>query len=348
MKILVITQKIDLEDPVLGFFHTWVIKLASVFESVKVICLEKGKSDLPPNVKVYSLGKESGKSNIKYIKNFFNLILGLCREYDSVFVHMNQEYVLLGGFIWKLLRKKIYFWRNHARGSVLTRLAIALSDNVFCTSKDSYTAKFSKTIIMPVGIDMELFQSVSQKNASNKKERLNNSILSLGRISPVKNIHLLVEAAKILKDRGIPFVLNIVGDPVNPEDTKYKNRLIDKSQGLPINFLPGVPNIKTPEIYKSHEIFINLTPSGSFDKTILEAAATGCVLVTCNRELSQYGDSGDSNIADLSPSTIANRLAYYLKVPNEIKDKLSKDLQRYVLENHSLNALIDKLALCIK
>ncbi|NLE07312.1 MAG: glycosyltransferase family 4 protein, partial [Parcubacteria group bacterium] len=105
MRLLVVTQKIDQNDPILGFFHNWVLKLSEKFEKISVICLEKGKYDLPSNVKVYSLGKESGRSKIKYVKNFLNFILGLHKDYDAVFVHMNQEYVLIGGFFWKLMRK---------------------------------------------------------------------------------------------------------------------------------------------------------------------------------------------------------------------------------------------------
>ena len=89
MNLLILTQKVNKNDPILGFFHQWIEEFSNRFEKVTVICLQKGEYNLPSNVKVYSLGKESGKSKIKYVKNFFNLILGLNREYDSVFIHMN-------------------------------------------------------------------------------------------------------------------------------------------------------------------------------------------------------------------------------------------------------------------
>src|SRR3989344_4756264 len=127
MKLLILTQKIDKEDPVLGFFHGWVAKLAEKFEKISVICLQKGEFNLPNNVKVYSLGKKNKKlpvlSRAKYLTNFYRYILGLHADYDAVFVHMNQEYVVLGGWMWKLIRKKIYLWRNHTKGSVFTHLA---------------------------------------------------------------------------------------------------------------------------------------------------------------------------------------------------------------------------------
>src|SRR3989344_7151474 len=179
MKLLIITQKVDRDDPVLGFFHGWLAKFAEKFESVSVICLQKGVYDLPSNVQVFSLGKEHNSiiKKVGYIIKFYKYIFDLRHEYDSVFVHMNQEYVLLGSKLWKLLGKKVYLWRNHPYGNLLTRIAVVLSDKVFCTSKDSFTAKFNKTVLMPVGIDTEIFKDL-------KMERSKNSILFLGRIAP--------------------------------------------------------------------------------------------------------------------------------------------------------------------
>ena len=139
--------------------------MSEKFEKISVICLEKGKYDLPSNVKVYSLGKESGRSKIKYVKNFLNFILGLHKDYDAVFVHMNQEYVLIGGFFWKLMRKKVYMWRNHRSESICTDIASVFVIK-FCTSKYSYTAKY-KTILM-LGIDTNDFKYQISNTKLNK------------------------------------------------------------------------------------------------------------------------------------------------------------------------------------
>ncbi len=58
MKLLIITQKVDMNDDVLGFMHGWVEEFSKNCEKVVVICLQKGEHDLTNNVKVLSLGKE--------------------------------------------------------------------------------------------------------------------------------------------------------------------------------------------------------------------------------------------------------------------------------------------------
>jgi len=69
MRLLIITQKVDKNDPILGFFHRWIEEFAKYCQSIIVICLQKGEYNLPKNIKILSLGKEKGKSKIKYIFN---------------------------------------------------------------------------------------------------------------------------------------------------------------------------------------------------------------------------------------------------------------------------------------
>ena len=84
MKLLFITQKVDARDDVLGTYHRWIEEIANHFERVTVICLEEGEYDLPSNVEVFSLGKETGVSRVRYIVHFYKYVWGMRRKYDSV------------------------------------------------------------------------------------------------------------------------------------------------------------------------------------------------------------------------------------------------------------------------
>ena len=64
-KLLIITQKVDAQDDLLGFFVDWIAEFARRFEEVHVVALEVGTHSLPGNVTVYSLGKDSGKTKIQ-------------------------------------------------------------------------------------------------------------------------------------------------------------------------------------------------------------------------------------------------------------------------------------------
>src|SRR3989338_2530121 len=105
MRLLICTQAVDTEDPVLGFFHQWIEEFAKHAEKITVICLGEGTHRLPEHVSIWSLGKEPVQQDfmiyhkalrrVRYVVWFWRLAWRLRNEYDAVFVHMNQEYVLL-------------------------------------------------------------------------------------------------------------------------------------------------------------------------------------------------------------------------------------------------------------
>lgn len=267
MKLLILTQKVDKNDPVLGFFHHWLEEFAQRFEKLTVICLEEGRHSLPDNVKVLSLGKEGGRSKLKYLVRFLSYVWREKNNYDAVFVHMNQEYVVLAGDLWRLWGKKIYLWRNHAKGDWLTRWAVWLSHKVFYTSSFSFTAQFKKAVRMPVGVDTEFFKPDPQV------ARKPDSVLFLGRISPVKKVLEFVEWFNTLDEK---YTATVVGAAL-PQDREYE-QLVKAKAGPRISFVGAVDQDGALKLYQSHEIYVNKTPAGSFDKTIVEAAAAGCKL----------------------------------------------------------------------
>lgn len=297
MKLLVVTQKIDKNDPILGFFHKWIEEFNKNFEKVTVICLEKGESELPESIKVLSLGKEAGESKLKYLLNFLQYIWQEKDNYDAVFVHMNQEYVLLAGDIWRLLGKKVYLWRNHAKGSFLTKWAVLLSHKVFYTSPSSFTARFKNSVQMPMGIDTEFFKP------DTSVQRIPNSALFLGRISPVKKVLEFIDWVE-----NTDYHATIAG-PILPEDKEYgelvQHRVLDS--GGKVEYVGPVTQEEARKLYRTHEIYANFTPVGSFDKTIIEAAACGSKLEVRNPDLKNF------KVEDHSIERLFQKLAENIK-----------------------------------
>lgn len=336
MKLLIITQKVDRNDDVLGFFHNWLVEFSGYYEKITVICLWEGEHNLPTNVKVLSLGKEKSPSLFKYIYRFYWYILRERNNYDAVFVHMNQEYVLLGGLLWKLLGKKITMWRNHAKGNWMTSLAVFLSDKVFCTSPQSFTAKYKKTKIMPVGVDTGFFKP----NSLIRKKK--NSILFLGRIDPVKNVDTFIEALKSLKDGGIEFYATIAGSS-SDKNADYEKKIRNKVSAFglenSVTFTGAVSQPETLKLYREHELYVNLTPSGSMDKTIFEALASGSAVLVSNiffvDKLPQGWIVTDyKNLAFVIKNALGNAPSYDLSAR---KDTLT------IVEKHSLKNLAGEL-----
>jgi len=282
-RLLIITQKVDQNDDLLGFMHGWITEFAVHFKKITVICLQRGEYSLPSNVDVLSLGKENGAYKIEYLLNFYRFIFRKRNEYDAVFVHMNPEYVILGGIFWRFWRKKIVLWYNHTFGNWKCRLAIRLANVVCHTSPYAFTAGRKKSLQMPAGIDVDSFRVFSVKTPKP-------SILYVGRIAPVKDLITLIQAAKILHDEKIEFTLNIYGDSL-PRYFGYKEKVMQEAQSLSakgiISFKGSVPNKETPKIFSVSWVFVNLTPSGNYDKTVLEAMASATIPIISSKAFAE-------------------------------------------------------------
>jgi len=347
MKLLILTQKVDINDDVLGFFHGWIREFAKHCEKITVICLQKGEYDLSENVKVFSLGKEEylGHSGVirKFVSfyRFYKYIWQERKNYEVVFVHMNQEYVLLGGLFWRLMGKKVMLWRNHPAGSFMARIAVLLSDKVFCTSKQSFTARFKKTEIMPVGIDTELFR---RKPKIERDEKL---ILFLGRMSRIKKPDLLINALDILNKQNVDFKALFVGDPLTEVDRKYYKELntLVSECGLEekVNFSGAIANTKTVDYYNMCGLFVNLTPSGSMDKTIFEAMSCGCLVLVSNRYFTEVLSENflfrENDVNDL-----ADKLARLLDMDGQKALDFGAGLRDFVINSQSLDGLAQKIS----
>lgn len=337
MKLLVITQSVDKKDTTLGFFHRWLEELSKRFDSVEVICLYEGEHSLPDNVRVHSLGKEKGFPKSQYVRNFFGYIWKLRLQYDAVFVHMNQEYIVLGGLFWRLFSKSIFFWRNHPYGDMFTRIAVLLSHKVFCTADRSFTARYEKTQLMPAGVDTSVF------SVDTTVERSRNSLLLFGRIAPVKRIEKAIDATALLLAKGVPVELSIVGDWL-PRDNDYveglKERVALAHIEPSVHFIRGVDFLHAPQTYQSHEIFMNFTDSGSFDKTVIEALACGTKVLVSNTSMKDVLPRGSYTTGEQNDIVEKIIALQSLDVTQEEEYRMQAQV---VVQEQSLSRLMDLL-----
>ena len=342
--LLIITQKVDENDQLLGFFIDWINLFAKKFEKVTVFCLEKGSFDLPKKVKVVSLGKDRGFSKLRQLSVFYSLLSVHYKNYDAVLVHMNPVWMVLGGLCWKIMGKKRFLW--YTSGGITWKLKVAekFTDKIFTASSESFRLPSKKVIVTGHGIDTELFKPADNRQLAVDTEKL--KILSVGRISPVKNYEILVNAAKILSDRGVNFSVTMVGEAPLIRDQYYALSIREKIKELGLeryfNFAGKVNHNDLPKYYQSHDLFVHLSKTGSLDKTLLEAMACGMTVLSSN----------DSSRAFLPPELFIQG-----ESPDLIADVITKvsgydyntyKLRDYVVKNHSLPALIEKISRIIE
>ncbi len=266
MRLLITTQAVDQNDPVLGFFVRWIEEIALHCEQVTVICLRKGEHQLPPNVRVFPLGGSGRLSRAYKILKSTYCFRG---NYDAVFVHMNPEYLVVAGWLWRILGKRTVLWYTHKSIDLKLRIATAVANAICSASKESFRLRTRKLNIMNHGIDTDYF-------APDASVLRGNHWLSVGRLNLSKRHDLIVrEAAETGKE------LRIAGE--GPERTNLE--ALARERGAKVEFLGGLSHAQVREEYRRAALFVHRSETGSLDKVVLEALACGCPINTTDQAL---------------------------------------------------------------
>jgi len=338
MRLLIITQRVDIDDDNLGFFHRWLEKIAEKVDELYIICLSEGKYHLPQNTKVYSLGKEQGYSKLRQFIRLQKFLLRSLPKVDGVFVHMCPIYAIVSFPLAKIFRKKTILWFLHKKANWKLKLAEKCVDKILTASKESCRLKNRKKIeIVGHGIDIELFKPQSLTLSPGVFR-----IFSPGRISPIKGQRTLIEAIDVLVNgKGIKDIeVGIAGTPIEKYEEKYLKELenLVREKGLEsyIKFLGGVVYREMPQRYEESDLMISLSDTGSVDKVVLEGMASGCLVLTCNEAFQEILPNKylfkKRNTQDLAE-----------KIINLKKSERDESLREMITEHYNLDNLIDRI-----
>ena len=343
MNLLMITRKVDKNDAQAGFTYGWVKKLGEKVDKLYVITWQKSnRGDLPKNIKIISL------PNSKFLK-FFALqfkALGILLKVDGVFCHMNPEYTILIAPYAKIFKKKIVTWYSHKAINWKVRLINILADKIITPTQEGFGLESKKKKVLGHGIDTDLFKPDFSKKLKNPHFQ----IISVGRISLIKNYETLIEAIYILLNKTKiekKFKVLIIGMPGLASQQNYFNKLkkIIKEKRLEgiISFIGAIPNQELPKYYQESDLSINLCPTGSPDKAVLEAMACGLPVLAANETFRKnFGSHANKlifkheNVQDLAKKIID------LAGSSQLKE-ISLYLREQVVKNHNLDKLVEKI-----
>lgn len=129
----------------------------------------------------------------------------------------------------------------------------------------------TETVVVPNAIDPDLFSPVFDH------ARAPGTVLSVGRIEPHKN-----QLGTILALRDLPGVsLTVVGPP-HPHHADYFEQCRQAATGS-VTLLPGVDHAELPALYARHRTHVLASWYETTGLVSLEAAASGCTVVTTDR-----------------------------------------------------------------
>jgi glycosyltransferase involved in cell wall biosynthesis len=337
MKLLIVTQKVDKDDANLGFFHRWIEEFAKRVAAVTVIASFVGAHSFPDNVSVFSFGKDKGYGKLRRILKYWELFSFHYARSDAVLFHMIPDYVNAATPFLISLKRPVALWYVHKSVTSLLKRAERRVDYVFTASDLSFRLPSKKVLYTGHGIDTQWLQPKARDAGQNALR-----LLTVGRISPVKDLETLIRACAVLKDTWErEFVLSIVGGPLMARDEAYyaslKKLVEEKKLNNRVIFHGAHPYSEIASLYHDHDMFISMSTTGSVDKSILEAMASGMTVITAN-EAFQSLLPAQYFLERRSPEFVAERIK---SLSDDARPNTT--LRELVVKNHSLQHTIDTI-----
>ncbi len=348
MKLLIITQKYDINDSNLGAFINWWDKLAERVEKVYVLALEKRSEPTMLNMEVISMGKEKRVGFSRKVFGFYSGLFKTIGKTDAILVHMIPKYAILATPVALIYKKPIYLWYTGVSVHWQLRLAVLFCKKVFTAHEAAMRIETKKRVITGHGIDVNKFKCQMSNVESNDEI----TILSTGRITPSKQHDLVIRAMADLIKSGYNLKLKIIGGVIQNYHQKYfeflKKLVKDLKVDENVEFSGPVSYDKMPEYFQNAEILINAVPFGGLDKVALEAMASGVIPLTSNSAfLTVFPKSIAQNLVfkegDIEDLKI--KLRYVLDKKLYQDETLRSELRNIIVQNHNFDYLISKIAM---
>jgi len=345
---------IDPEHDIAGFVMDWISALAGRLDSLEVIALEttpRGVAALPANVRLHPLGKEKGYGRGRILANAVRAAGRALGPAEFILCHMMPVYALAAWPAGLVRRKPLFLWYTHQHLDLKLRLAAAVSDRVLTAAPEAMRVPTAKKRVLGHGISTDRFRPAPDGEKARAEETGPIRVLSVGRLSPVKRLEVLVQAAENLKERGelARFRFILAGQPSNPAQEVYAGEVKARirSEGLEgsFEFLGSVPFARIGEVYQEADLFVSMQEQRGLDKAVLEAMACGLLVVAANESFRPLlGDLAEELIypAD-QPAGLAQRLLNLAGTESARRRELGLKLRERVEAEHGLGRLMDRI-----
>jgi glycosyltransferase involved in cell wall biosynthesis len=327
VKLVVITQRVDPDDPALGATVPMLRALAARVDDLAVLTLAARDASLPDNVRV----REIGASNqpLRGARFAAALTAELRPRPAAVLAHMSPIYAVLAAPLVRPLRVPLLLWFTHWRPSRLLRIATAVSTRVLTVDRRSFPFDSPKVTPIGHGIDVAALPCVEPAPGPLR-------LLALGRTSPAKGLEALVEAVSLLPAGAVE--LELRGPSLTAEERAYRSSL-----GVPVE--PPVAQREIAGVYAAAGALVNNMRSGALDKVVFEAAASCLPVLVSNPGF-------DSLVAGIDPPlqfpqddarALAERVQGLLTAGPEVRARIGRELRTRVERDHSVEHWADRV-----
>lgn len=225
------------------------------------------------------------------------------------------------------LRPYLFDWR--------ARIGAKFADRVIVTTSEmaSYVEGFvpkERILLIPNGVDTALFRPRDSRPARSTKV-----IIHVGRLSPQKNLFMLIDAVTLIREPEVKLVL--VGDgELKAELEDYAAR-----KNISFEFMGVVSHEELPGVLNNSDVFVLSSLIEGHPKVLLEAMSCGLPCVGTDvqgtRDLIRDGETG--LLCQLTAEDLADKIVKVLS-NRELAYRLGRKAREFIKENFDLDALL--------
>ena len=219
--------------------------------------------------------------------------------------------------------KQLYF-------RIMHNLCLLLSQNILTVSNFSKQDIIDFFKIEPSKITV-IYNSYNIKNTDKQKIKSNDNaikeLLFVGNNFEHKNIHVIIEALKLLKDKNIIVKFNVVGQQYNY--TKYCIELVKKyNLENQVKFWGKLSDDKLSNLFLSTDIYVFPSLVEGFGIPLLEAMNNGLPIISSNKTVMPEIIKDAGILINPTAENFAREIEYLLNNPKEKELLIKKGFKR--------------------
>lgn len=348
MKCIFICQEVDLSHPVQATAVTWIREFARHpdIDHIFVAALRAGEFSLPDNVTVLPFQQRHRAGTLI---SFYAQVLRLLwsDHIDFFWVSQGGPYPALLLPLKLLLRKPIFQWKAHPYIGPAMRFYARFCDTKIFTSTPTAFPMLSKKVrAVGQGIDTTQFRPLNVEKT--------NDLVTVGRIAPSKLLLEMIEVLKACRERyGIRYRLDIYGEAFEKDRTyqeTLQRRITQYGLSSYVSLKGAIRHDQLPDALNTYRAFLNFSTT-ALDKAVVEAMSCGLPVLTSNPCAAEIFPV-DVSFSLVAPQDDigkqAEMLHALLSKSDAERKALGKRLRDVVVQQHSVEGLIEKIVMEIK
>ena len=352
MRLVVLTQVVDADHPVLAQTVDVLRALARRCERLAVLCDRVGRHDLPEHVVLRTFGSRGRLGRGLAFERALAPEL-LRHRPDAVLSHMIPVFLTLAAPLAKARRVPLLLWYTHWNASRELRLATRLADRVLSVDRRSFPLDTLKAHGIGHAIDVDLFAPAAGARREGPLR-----LLALGRIARWKGHDTLLEAFRLAVEGGLEATLEIRGPELTPDERAHRAELDAVIRASPLlaahaRIAEPVPRAEIPALLRAADALVSANQpaaSQTLDKVVYEAAACAVPVIASNPALHEFLDQlpVELRFPPRDAAALAERLLDFAAAPGEARAATGAELRRRVVRDHSLEHWADAVLAAVR